>query len=83
MILLDFLKPGQSTDSDHYTVTVTKLKAQTSSIRSERKPAFILQHHNARLCTSVKTVEHTDNLGWTVLHTYCVVQRLLSSSCSG
>lgn len=35
--------------------------------RSEEKTAFILQHSNARLHTSLRTVECAVSLGWTVL----------------
>jgi len=33
----------------------------------EKKTTFLLQHGNARPHTSLKTVEHTVNLGWTVI----------------
>ena len=58
VILLDFLEPRQTINSDHYIVTLTKLKARISRVR---------QHDNARSHTSLKTVEHIANLGWTVL----------------
>jgi len=66
-ILLDFLEPGQTINSDLYIVTLTKLKARISRVRPEKKTTFLLQHDNARPHTSFKTVEHTVNLGWTVL----------------
>ena len=67
VILLDFLEPGQTINSDHYITTLTKLKARISRVRPERKTTFLLQHDNTRLHTSLKTVEHVANLGWTVL----------------
>lgn len=35
MILLDILEPGETINSDHYIILVTKLKAQTSKAREE------------------------------------------------
>ena len=67
MILLDFLEPGQTIDSDRYITMLTKLKARISRVRPEKKTTFFLQHNNARLHTSLKTVEHIVNLGWTVV----------------
>lgn len=67
VILLDFLKPGLAINSDHCTVTLTKLIARISRIRPEKKTAFLLQHDNTMPPTCLKTVEHTANLGWTVL----------------
>jgi hypothetical protein len=58
MILLDFLEPGQTINSDHYIATLTKLKARISRLRSEKKTTFLLQHDNARPHTSLKTMEH-------------------------
>jgi len=46
---------------------LTKLKARISRVRPEKKTTFLLQHDNARPHTSLKTVEHTVNLGWTVI----------------
>jgi len=67
VILLDFLEPGQIINSDRYIATLTKLKARISRVRPEKKTTFLLQHDSARPHTSLKTVEHTANLGWTVL----------------
>jgi len=68
VILLDFLEPGQTINSDRYIATLTKLKARISRVRPEKKKTtFLLQHDNARPHTSLKTVEHIANLGWTVL----------------
>ena len=66
VILLDFLKPGQTIDSDRYIATLTKLKAPISRVRPEKKTTFLLQHDNAKPHTSLKTAEHIVNLGWTV-----------------
>ena len=67
MILLDFLEPRQTINSDSYIATLTKLKAQISTVRPQKKTTFLLQHDNARPHTSLKTVEHIVNLGWTVV----------------
>ena len=48
-------------------MTLTKLKAQITRLRPEKKTTFLLQHDNARPHTSLKTVEHIVNLGWTVV----------------
>jgi len=37
VILLDFLEPGQTTNSDRYIATLTKLKARISRVRPERR----------------------------------------------
>jgi len=66
VILLDFLEPGQTINSDRYIATLTKLKARISRVRPEKKTTFLLQH-DARPHTSLKTVEHIASLGWTVL----------------
>ena len=39
----------------------------TSRVGPEKKTAFLLQYDNARPPTSLKTMEHTASLGWTVL----------------
>jgi len=63
VILLDFLEPGQTINSDRYISTLTKLKARISRVKPEKKTTFLLQHDNARPNTSLKTVEHIANLG--------------------
>jgi len=67
VILLDFLEPGQTINSDRYIATLTKLKAQISRVRPEKKTVFLLQLDRARPHTSFNTVKHIANLGWTVL----------------
>ena len=67
MIILDFLEPGQTINSDRYIATLTKLKARISRDRPEKKTILLLQHDNSGPHTSLKTVEHIDNLGWTVV----------------
>jgi histone-lysine N-methyltransferase SETMAR len=67
VIILDFIKPEQSINSDCYIMMVTKLKARISRVRPEKKTTFLLQHNNARPHTSLKTTEHIVNLGWTVV----------------
>jgi len=56
MILLDFLEPGQTINSDRYIVSLIKLKAPISRVRPEKKTTFLLQDNNARPHTSLKTV---------------------------
>jgi histone-lysine N-methyltransferase SETMAR len=46
---------------------MTKLKARISRVRPEKKTTFLLQHDNARLHTSLKTMEKVARLGWTAL----------------
>jgi len=67
VILLDFLEPVQTINSDGYIATLTKLKARISRVRPEKKTRFLLQHDNARPHTSLKTVELIVNLGWTAV----------------
>ena len=67
MIVLDFLEPGQTINSDLYIATLTKLKPRISRVRPEKRTTFLLQHDNARPHTSLKTAEHIANLRWTVL----------------
>ena len=64
VILLDFLEPKQKIWPLHRDA---KLKAWISRARPEKKTTFLLQHDNARPHTSLKTVEHTVNLGQTVV----------------
>ena len=66
MILLDYLEPRQTINCDCYIVMLTKLEAWISRVRPEKKTTFLLQHDKARPHTSLKTVEHTVNLCWTV-----------------
>jgi len=40
VILLNFLEPGQTINSDCYIVTLTKLKARISRVRPEKKTTF-------------------------------------------
>jgi len=52
-------------NSDCYIIILTKLKA--SRVRPEMKIPFLLQHDNAMIHTSLKTVEHITNHIWIVL----------------
>jgi len=69
MILLDFLKPRQTINSDRWLNhdAVTKLNAWTSRVRPDKKITFFLQYDNARPHTNVKTVKYIVSLGWTGL----------------
>jgi hypothetical protein len=84
-ILLYFLEPRQTINSDYYIVTMTKLKAQISRFRLEKKTTFLLQHDNTRPHTSLKTMGMLQSLAGLSYHTYCIVQiwRLLTSFCLG
>jgi hypothetical protein len=61
VILLDFLEPGQTINSDRYVPTLTKLKVRIS------RTSFLLKHDNARPRTNINTMEHVADFGWTVL----------------
>jgi len=67
VILLDFLQPGQTINSDRYIATLTKLKARISRVRPEKKTIFLCNRITRGPHTSLKTVEHIVNLGWTVV----------------
>ncbi|PNF14079.1 hypothetical protein B7P43_G02148 [Cryptotermes secundus] len=67
VILLDFLEPGESVNSERYKTTLTKLKARISRVRPEKQTTFRLQHDNARPHTSLVTTAHISKFGWTVL----------------
>ena len=66
-IPLDFLEHRQTISSDCYITALTKLKAPGTWVKTEKKTTFLLQHNNARPHTSLKTIEHTANVGWLVL----------------
>jgi len=66
VILLDFSEPRQTISSECYITMLTKLKGQTSRLRTVKK-IFLLQCDNARLHTSLKIMEHVANCGWTIL----------------
>ena len=67
VVLLSFPKSRQITNYDHYISMLTKLNAQTSRIRPEKKITFLLQRDNTRPSASLKIVEYTASPGWTVL----------------
>jgi hypothetical protein len=66
VILLDFLEPRKTINSDHYIMMLTKLKARVSRVRPEKKTTFLLQNDNARLHTSLKTMGHIAKFDWSV-----------------
>ena len=66
IILLDFLEPGATVNSERYIKTLIKLQARIARTRSEKK-TFFLQHGNARQHASLKTTECVTKFGWTVL----------------
>jgi histone-lysine N-methyltransferase SETMAR len=67
VILLDFLQPGQTINSDRYIATLTKLKARISRVRPEKKTTFLLQHDTARPHTSLRTMGHVAQFDCTAL----------------
>ena len=67
IILLDFLKPGATINSELYIKTLIKLKARIAGTRSEKKKTFFLQHDNARPHLSLKIIECVAKFGWTEL----------------
>ena len=67
VILLDFLEPGTTINSDRYVETLAKLKDRIARRRPEKKHTFCLQHDNARPHTSLRTTECVAKFGWTVL----------------
>ena len=85
VILLDFLEPRQTINSDHYIMTLTKLKARISRVRPEKRTTFLLQHNNVRPPTSLKMWSTLSNLAGLSYHTHHIVQirHLLTSICSG
>ena len=84
VILPNFLESGHTINSDRYIAVLTKLKARTSRVQPEKKTTFLLQHDNSTFHTSLKTVEHIANLGWTILPHHCVILIwcFLNSICS-
>lgn len=66
VILLDFLEPGQTINSNHYTATQTKLNVQTPRVRPE-KISFFWELNNSKPHTSLNMVEHIASLRWTAL----------------
>ena len=63
VVFLDFLKPGQTINSDCYIVTLVL----TSRVRPEKKTIFLLKHNSTRLYIGLKTMEQITNADWTVL----------------
>lgn len=61
VVLLDFLEPNPTINSDPYLVTLTKLKAGISRIRLE-KTTFLLQHCSTRPPASLKTMKQVADL---------------------
>ena len=62
IILLDFLKPGATVNSECYIKTLIKLKARIAFTRSGKK-TFFLQHNNARPHASFTTKECVTKFG--------------------
>lgn len=66
VILIEFLQPGSTVNSDSYTKTLSNLKARIRRVRPEMEVVH-LQHDNARPHTSAQTTSHIQKLGFTVL----------------
>ena len=62
-VLLNFMEPEQTINSDHY-VARWRFKV---AVRPEKNTTFLLQCNNARPHISLKTIKHTVSLGCTVL----------------
>jgi len=54
--------------TEQYILMLTTLKARTSRVRLEKKTTFPLQHINARLHTSLKTVERSTSFHYHTHH---------------
>lgn len=67
MILLDFLEPRETINSDGYIVTLTKLKGRISRVRQELKTTFALQQKNSWPHTSLQATAAVARSEWTVL----------------
>lgn len=67
VIFLDFLELETTINSDHYIMTLMKLKTQTSRVSPEKRRTFYLQHDETRLLASLRTEDHMVNHGRTVL----------------
>jgi len=65
-ILLEFLEPGQSINSDHYTATLTKAEGLNFQSQAREDDNLSLVTRECQAHPSLKTVEHIDNLGWAV-----------------
>ena len=85
LVLQDSFETGQTINSDSYIAMVTKVKARIPRVRLEKSTTFLLQHDNARLHTSLKTVQDMSNLAGLSYHTHRIARiwRLLASICSG
>jgi len=66
VILIEFLEPGSTVNSDSYVRTLSSLKARIRRVRPDMKTVH-LQHDNARPHTSRQTTAHIQQLGFTVL----------------
>ena len=65
VILLNSLEPGQIINSVCYIMPLTKLRAWSSRVRTQKNTVFILQHDNIRPHINLRTVEHIVHDGWT------------------
>ena len=68
--MVDFMSIGATINSDVYIDTLKKLKAKIRRVSSALEMSkVLLQHHNARPHTSLKTREIVSSFGWTtILH---------------
>lgn len=69
VVLLEFQKLGQTINTD----MLTKLKAQTSMAKWDKKTTLLLQQDNARPHRNLQTVEQIASLGWSLLPTHHIV----------
>jgi len=80
VILLDFLEPRQTINSDRYFAVLTKLKAQNSWVRPEKKTVITpgpmpVWWHWSTLPILARLSYHTHRIVW--------IWHLLTSICSG
>jgi histone-lysine N-methyltransferase SETMAR len=68
VILVDVMPRGATINSEAYINTLNKLKKRLRRVRLGKNPAqMLLRHDNARPHTSLRTREHINKMGWTVL----------------
>jgi histone-lysine N-methyltransferase SETMAR len=68
VILVDAMPRGEAINSDAYIGTLTELRKRFKRVWTHKNPKEIFfQHDNAKLHTSLKTLEAIAKFGWTVL----------------
>ena len=68
LILVDFMRRGETINSEAYIETLQKLKARIRRVRPNLEMnKILLQHDNARPHASIRTREAITSFGWTTL----------------